>query len=178
MHSFIIYQGIGMASSIVCGFFLADRRNYDSSCDIVQYIRDSLLPFPIRDENHENLAIMVINHAINIGADHLAIASKFEQQGIVLCIVVNEAFPIEIWNFYRDLVHATGGEYMLFRDAPSILANALFSAVGGEDTLRQAFFHSRMPNPQMPVNNGDNIEEQNQEINDIGDLDFDHGLSQ
>ncbi|CAF5213915.1 unnamed protein product [Rotaria magnacalcarata] len=121
---------------------------------------------------------MVINSSINLGADHSEIVRNFQQNNIVLCIVANGAFPIANWNFYRDLARATGGEYMLLRDVPSILAKALFSAVGGEYTLRQAFLHSRMPSLQIPVNNGDNTEEQNQEINDIGDLNFDHGFPQ
>jgi len=67
---------------------------------------------------------------------------------------------------------------MLLADAPAILEYVILSAINGEDTLRQAFRHTRIDNVPLVVDHIDGMNEQNQTTDGVGDLPFDHGLSE
>jgi len=58
-------------------------------------------------------------------------------------------------------------------DAARILSQVLSSVLTGPDTLRQAFRHNELP----MANRNDDINEQDQPADGVGDLPFDHGLS-
>jgi hypothetical protein len=58
-------------------------------------------------------------------------------------------------------------------DAVRILSQVLSSVLTGRDTLRQAFLHNEL----SMANRNDDINEQDQPTDGVGDLPFDHGLS-
>lgn len=66
-----------------------------------------------------------------------------------------------------------GGEYLFISNASRSLAQVIFSVVIGYMTLRQCFIFENL----AMVNRNDNINEQNQATDGVGDLPFDHGLS-
>ncbi len=65
---------------------------------------------------------------------------------------------------------------MLLADAPAILERVISSAITGEDTLRQGFQHMHPANVPVVGNPTDNMNEQNQTNDGVGDMVFDHGL--
>jgi len=67
---------------------------------------------------------------------------------------------------------------MLLQDAPAILERIILSTINGEDTLRQAFYHMGIENHPVMPNYIHEMNEQNQTTDGVGDLAFDHGLSE
>jgi hypothetical protein len=67
---------------------------------------------------------------------------------------------------------------MLLADAPVILARVIVSTITGESTLRQAFHYMRAGNVPVVPNHIHQMNGQNQTDDGVGDLSFDHGLSE
>ncbi len=66
---------------------------------------------------------------------------------------------------------------MLLENARAILERVILSVSGG-DTLRQAFLRTGIENLPVMANNINDMNEQNQIIDGVGELDFNHDFSQ
>jgi len=60
-------------------------------------------------------------------------------------------------------------------NARDILLRVISSAVTEEDTLRQAFLHTNIQPVANMANDTDNMNEQNDITDGVGDMLFDHG---
>ncbi len=67
---------------------------------------------------------------------------------------------------------------MLLNGAAIILGRVIFSTLHEGDTLRQAFYHIHRPNYHVAPNPINVMNEHDQETDGVGDLAFDHGLSE
>lgn len=56
----------------------------------------------------ENLLVMDIDVALNLGDDPLTVSNRFNQHNITLTVVSVEAFNDDVSNYYRTLARYTG----------------------------------------------------------------------
>ena len=67
---------------------------------------------------------------------------------------------------------------MLLRDASATLERVISAVIHGEGTLRQAFHPVHAVNAPLVIHPTNDMNEQIEETDGVGDLAFDHGLSQ
>jgi hypothetical protein len=70
------------------------------------------LPFILGKNNnaefYENMAIMITDFTLNLGANFTTMSDEFNRRGITLVVVAIRTPAYEIWDRYRTLAHNTG----------------------------------------------------------------------
>jgi hypothetical protein len=59
-------------------------------------------------ESYENMAIMITDFTLNLGADFTTMSDEFIRRDIILVVVAIITPAYEIWDRYRTLAHNTG----------------------------------------------------------------------
>ncbi|CAF1281667.1 unnamed protein product [Adineta steineri] len=142
-------------------------------CDIVEEV-EAGIPFPniYNGIRHTKVAILVIDGSIVLGDNLETIANEFKRRDIVLIVNATASSSYDIQDFYRELAYKTGGEYMLTKDVRNMRLPITDPFILRVDADLQMYLGNMVTNTSVT----DDTDDQNEIIDGVGDLPFDHGL--
>ncbi|CAF0841925.1 unnamed protein product [Adineta steineri] len=121
---------------------------------------------------HTKVAILVIDGSIVLGDDLATVSDEFKRRDIVLIVVAEVTPHYDIWNFYYELARSTGGEYMLLEDVSSMWSSVIEPFILRVDADLQMYLGNMVTNTSVT----DDTDDQNEIVDGVEDLSFDHGL--